>query len=143
MTSKNEAPTLHGSCVCGAVRYQIALDLQQPTSRCNCTACTKRGWWSASAAESAFAVVAGHDQVERGPENPYFTVHRCPSCGIVVYGTVSAPEAGGPKVSINVRTLDDVDLHGVPVLWLDGLHDTWAPLGTTRHEAPAPLRPAS
>lgn len=43
----------------------------------------------------------------------------------------------GDYVSINVACLDGLDpstLAAIPITYLDGLHDTWAPLtGATRH----------
>ncbi|MCB9671095.1 MAG: hypothetical protein H6734_16555 [Alphaproteobacteria bacterium] len=90
-----------------------------------------------SGPDGGVEIVAGQDMVEEGPPNPYFATRSCRACGVLVFGVVQAPEAGGPAVRVNVRTVDGVDLHGVPVLWLDGLHDTWAPLGTVPYPSPS------
>lgn len=50
---------------------------------------------------------------------------RCPQCVIEVFGRGELAELGGAFVSLNVRTLDGVALADVPVIYLDGLHDTW------------------
>lgn len=134
----NEMPTLTGSCACGTMRYRVTLDLGKGTSRCNCTGCTKRGWWSAAVPTSEFTLLDGADVIVAERENPYFTGFRCPGCGLLVYRYVTLPEAGGPKVDVNVRTLDDVALDGVLVTWRDGLHDTWEVLGTAPHQAARP-----
>lgn len=127
---------IEGSCGCRKVRYRARLDLAEGTMRCNCTHCHKTGWWSATTGPNEVEVLAGADVVEVGEANPYFQGSRCGACGMLLFGTVAAPEAGGPCRRVNVRTLDGVDLHGVPVLWLDGMHDTWAPLGTVPHRDP-------
>ncbi|MEZ4235035.1 MAG: aldehyde-activating protein [Myxococcota bacterium] len=135
-----DVEALEGSCVCGAVRYRARVDLSSGTMRCNCTSCTKWGRWSVRAPVDAVAIVAGEDVVALSAPNPYGVTRSCPKCGIKLFSYVEAPEAGGPCVNVNVRTLDGVDLHGVPVTWLDGRHDTWAPLGTAPHQVPEPLR---
>lgn len=130
------------SCACRAVKLRVCVDLAAGTSRCNCTTCRKRGWWSVAVPTSAVEIVEGSEHIVVGKENPYWTGRTCGRCGVVLFGFVAAPEAGGPKISLNVRVLDDVELHGVPVLWLDGLNDTWEPIATVPHVATEPtMRP--
>lgn len=127
-------------CACRAVQLRVRVDLSEGTRRCNCTTCRKRGWWSVVAPMDAVEIVEGEACVAVGAENPYWTQRTCVRCGIVLFGVITAPGAGGPQLSVNVRLLEDVELHGVPVLWLDGLHDTWAPIATIPHHEPEPLR---
>lgn len=123
--------TYDGSCHCGAVRWKITLDLDEGTTRCNCTYCTKTGWWGCSSKPENFELVAGQDVlVPVNPDQVAVTRKRCGRCGLESFGAGDIPEMGGPFVSINVRCLDGVDLSGVPVTYLDGLHDTWDFLGS-------------
>lgn len=41
--------TDEGSCHCGAVRFEVKLDLEQSTCRCNDSICRRRRAWMASA----------------------------------------------------------------------------------------------
>lgn len=60
-----------------------------------------------------------------------------------MYGTGDMPEIGGAFVGINMRTLDSVDLQGVPVVYLDGLADAWDFIRSAPDEDPlAPVAEA-
>jgi hypothetical protein len=37
----------HGGCHCGAVRYEVEMDLSKGGSRCNCTICSRHNNWMA------------------------------------------------------------------------------------------------
>lgn len=116
-----------GSCHCGAVRFEVDLDLSAGTTRCNCRYCTKSGWWGVIARPEAFRLLAGEDALS-SPAPGFSERRRCATCGLLPFGRGDLPELGGAFVSINVRCLDGVDLAGVPIRYLDGLHDTWAEL---------------
>ena len=129
------AKLLKGSCHCKAVRYEVELDPHAGTTRCNCTICTKVGWWGAIVKPPAFRVTSGEDKLGDFSRSEYGHARFCSVCGVRLFGHGHIPDLGGDYVSVNLNTLDDVDLRGVPVLLLDGLHDTWAPLGNTVHES--------
>ena len=60
----------------------------------------------------------------------------CKVCGMRVFGHGRIPQLGGDYVSVNLNTLDGVDLSGITVRYLDGLHDTWATLNTMPYVSP-------
>ena len=124
--------TLNGACHCGHIRYQVRVDLGEGTARCNCTWCTKHGWWSKVVKPEAFTRLSADG--EPLPIEPGHTA--CPHCHVMVYGAGDLPELGGAFVTFNVNTLEGVDLHGVSIVFLDGLHDTWAFVGQTTYENP-------
>ena len=123
--------TYQGSCYCKRVRFEVELDLSAGTTRCNCTSCWKRRWWGTSVKPDKFRLVAGEAELvktrdAKGPGG------FCKHCGIYAFAHGDAAEWNqGDYVSINIATLDGIDhatLAKVPITYLDGLHDTWAPL---------------
>jgi hypothetical protein len=115
--------TFHGSCKCGQIKFQAALDLSEGTSKCNCSACWKRRWWSIKSRPDDFTAVSGDELLSGEPFN------FCPKCGVIPYVHVdAAPWNDGAYVSINVAALDDVDpqqLMAAPVKLYDGRNDNW------------------
>jgi hypothetical protein len=118
-----------GSCHCGAVRYAVSLDLDDPKTRpgrCNCSICVKTAVTSAIVKPAAFELVAGEDQLSSyewgGKISKRFF---CKTCGVLCFGRGHLAEIGGDYVSINLNTLDDIDPQElVPIYW-DGRHDNW------------------
>jgi hypothetical protein len=114
--------TFHGSCKCGAVKFEADIDFSQGTSKCNCTSCWKRRWWSVRAKPEGFRSQSGADQLS-GPGG------FCRGCGITPYAKVEAAEWNdGAYVAINVAALDDLDpreLVAAPLQLCDGRNDNW------------------
>ena len=128
--------TYKGSCLCGAVRFEFDLDLSAGTNRCNCTSCTKTGWWSAIVKPEAFRLVDGQDVLRDHSRSDAIHARFCGVCGVRVFGHGDLPQLGGAYYSVNLNCLDGVDLAGVPVNYLDGRHDTWAPLAHAPYVSP-------
>jgi hypothetical protein len=119
-----QTKTYHGSCKCGAVAFEADLDLSTTgTSKCNCTSCWKRRWWSVRAKPEAFRALRGEEELR--DTNGGF----CRKCGIIPYRAVPAAEWNdGAYVSINVAALDDLDpqeLMAAPIQLCDGRKDDW------------------
>lgn len=124
--------TYRGSCHCGAVRYAAALDLAEPTFRCNCSLCSKSRNWFAIAAPGSFRLSAGADMLATyrwcppGRETATLDHLFCRHCGIRLVGRGQDTELGGEFHAVVLATLDDAPadaLAGAPVVPLDGRRD--------------------
>lgn len=130
--------SVSGSCACGRVKFEAHADPMDGTYRCNCTHCTKRGWWPLSVPADGLVFTEGEEHLVIEQPHPELDLHRrrCGRCGVQLADWVGLAEYGGPRFSVSVRALDLPDWEGLPVHWVDGLHDTWAPLGTLEHHEP-------
>lgn len=122
--------TYHGSCHCQRVRYEVDLDLQKGTARCNCSYCWKVRNWSAATKPEHLRVVEGKSELaDYGfrPEAKNFHSF-CKHCGVRLYTHGDVPEIGGPYVSVMLSTLDDLpaeELAQSPIYYPNGKDDDW------------------
>ncbi len=128
--------TYHGSCHCGAVRFEADLDLTQPTYRCNCSICRRTRFWPAVARAGDFRLLAGQDQLTEYLFNTRKNQHFfCRHCGVRAFG-VGNDTPVGQMVGVNLGCLDDAtdeELAGAPVTYIDGRHDRMAPPALFHH----------
>jgi hypothetical protein len=129
--------TYHGSCHCGAVRYEADIDIAAGTIKCNCTVCTKMRFWAAVVPPSRFRLVDGREALgeyrfHTKRDGHYF----CRHCGINVWSTGDAPRSE-PFYAVTVGSLDDMpveELIAAPVRYVDGRNDNWVtPPDEVRH----------
>ena len=121
-----EVKTYGGSCHCGAVRYEVRMDLAAGISRCNCTICTKTAVTGGIVQPSAFRLLAGEKELGRYVwASKISTRFFCRNCGVHCYGSGHLAEVGGDFISVNVNTLDDVELSALAPVYWDGRHDNW------------------
>ena len=130
--------TYQGSCHCGAIRYEVDLDLSRGSGRCNCSFCLKARAWAAFVKPEAFRLAAGSEEgvgYHKHPEAP--VKYHCARCGVRTHARGDADYTGGPFVSVFVATLDDASpeelLSGL-IRYSDGLHNNWThPPAEVRH----------
>lgn len=128
--------TRHGSCHCGAVRFECDLDLAHGTSRCNCSVCAKTRFWKAVVPASAIRLLRGAEALADYTFGRGAVHHRfCTRCGVKPFGQVRL--GSDELVAVNVACLDDVEpaeLAAAPVRYEDGRNDAWeSPPAETRH----------
>ena len=106
-----------GSCQCGAVRWDVDVDLSN-TITCNCSRCKRMGFVLAFAPRQAFRLHSGADQLTEYLFHERVIRHQfCRNCGVEGFAHGQNPD-GSAVVAINVNCLDDVDpgsLHSQPV----------------------------
>ena len=132
-TDKQQTPKANGTqvyagaCHCGTVRYEAELDLSGGGTRCNCSICLKVGSTNLTVKPQALRLLAGAEnlgeyRVGTSPNSRSF----CKRCGIHVFGQGHVEQLGGDFVSINLNSLDDVEVSAIKVQYWDGRHDNWA-----------------
>ena len=111
--------TYHGSCHCGAVRFEVDLDLaNDEILDCNCSVCTKKG---------IVHVIVPPERFRRLTLTALLSTYRfgtqvakhtfCPTCGMHPFYT---PRSHPDHVDVNVRCLDDLDWRSLTVRPFDG-----------------------
>lgn len=120
--------TYHGSCHCGAVRFEADIDLSAGTLRCNCSICAKARFWPAVVAPDDFRLLQGEAELVTYQFGAKRDGHFfCRHCGIRSFGTGNSPRWGA-FYGVSVSCLDDAtdeELAGAPITYLDGRDDKW------------------
>jgi hypothetical protein len=108
-----------GGCHCGRVRYEVETDLN-PVISCNCSICQKQGALWAFPKPVQFTLLSGVDDLTDYLFNKK-TIHHlfCRNCGVASFARGKNAD-GSEGVSINVRCLDDIDVHALTLTPFDG-----------------------
>jgi hypothetical protein len=128
--------TYAGGCHCGAVRFEVDLDLREGTAKCNCSVCTKARAWFALVPPESVRLLAGEDAQTTYEWTPPGRTHAnlhyrfCNTCGIRTFGLGDRGPMGGPFFFVNVAALDlDAaaadELAEAPMRAVDGRHDRY------------------
>jgi hypothetical protein len=126
-----------GSCHCGAVRFEAAMDLEQGTFKCNCTNCFKTRAWMAFIPAAEFRLLAGENALREYQFGKKRLHHFfCATCGVRPFSRGKDPK-GADIVAVRVNCLDGVapeEFTSAPVRYFDMLHDNpKTPPEETRH----------
>lgn len=109
-----------GSCHCGAVKYAVAIDLDQPVVTCNCSMCGRAGTMLAFVPETAFKLQQGDKHLASYKFNKQVVDHVfCKTCGIKSFAR-GVGQDGTLTAAINVRCLEGVDLSKLKTHQYDG-----------------------
>ncbi len=109
----------HGSCQCGAVSYDVEVDLGQ-TITCNCSRCQRMGFVLAFAPAEAFQLRSGADAVTefRFASNTIRHLF-CRTCGVESYAEGQKPD-GTAVMAVNVNCLEGVEPRALKSHHVDG-----------------------
>jgi hypothetical protein len=120
--------TYHGSCHCGAVKFEADLDLTQNTYRCNCSICRRTRFWAAVAKEDGFRLLEGESELTQYLFNTMKNQHYfCRHCGVRAFG-IGTETPIGKMYGVNLGCLSDVtdeELSRLSVTYVDGASDKW------------------
>jgi len=102
----------HGTCHCGAVRFEIETDFTELT-RCDCSICRRKNALMVQVHESRFKLLAGEDSLTEYQFHTRTARHYfCKICGIYPF---HRKRVTPDNFGINVNCLQDFDATGIPV----------------------------
>jgi len=116
----SESKTYRGSCHCGNVKYEVAMDLSGPVLACNCSMCGRTGSLMTFVPEEKFTLTAGEGSLSDYQFNTKNIHHLfCSNCGVRSFGRGTG-HGGAGMCMINVRCLEGVDPLALQVKHVDG-----------------------
>lgn len=108
-----------GSCQCGAVTYQVDVDIDA-TITCNCSRCQRMGFVLAFAPPENFRLESGEEHLTEYLFNKKTVRHLfCSTCGVESFAYGEMPDHS-PMVAINVNCLAGVEPRTLDSKHVDG-----------------------
>ncbi|MBI5456949.1 GFA family protein [Candidatus Kaiserbacteria bacterium] len=105
-----------GGCHCGAVRYEVEASMEK-IIHCNCSHCEKKGLYLDFVDKEKFKLLSGASNLTEYKFNKKAIRHLfCKTCGVQSYGE----GVTFPKVAINVRCLDSIDISKLNLMPYNG-----------------------
>ena len=121
--------TYHGSCHCGALKFEADLDLTQSTYRCNCSICRRTRFWPAVALEGGLRVLSGQGELTQYLFNRKKNEHWfCKHCGVRAFG-IGNDTPMGKMYGVNLGCIADIseeELSRLQITYIDGMNDSQA-----------------
>ncbi|WP_455220264.1 GFA family protein [Kaarinaea lacus] len=113
-----ESVVHRGSCHCGAVRYEVEAPADLIVQECNCSICSRVGYWHLIVPQSRFHLLQGEDQLTTYTFDTHEAKHKfCKICGIKSF---YIPRSNPDGISVNARCLDDATIHSITIEFFDG-----------------------
>lgn len=109
--------TFHGSCHCGAVKFEVEGPISEGYT-CDCSLCSKKNAVMANVHESRLRITEGEEQLGLYQWNARIAKHYfCSTCGIYPFHRKrSMPDHYG----VNLKCLDDFDMTGLHIRAAEG-----------------------
>ncbi len=123
-----------GSCLCGAVKYEISADVSQ-TGACHCGMCRK---WSGGVylgveVPDGGLQITGKDQLKTYASSPWAERVFCGTCGSSLWYRVTAPGSHQGTYHLGFGTLDDTDgMEMTGEIFIDKKPDAYSFAGDAR-----------
>ena len=112
------AEVFHGSCHCGAVRFEVRTAIA-PALRCNCSLCRRKGaLMSPAFAREDLTILSGEQDLTLYQFNTRVAKHYfCRHCGIYPFHQTRLDPA---RWRVNIGCLEGVDLYTLEASVADG-----------------------
>lgn len=125
---------MKGSCLCGAVQYEVD-SLDMPLTHCNCETCRKAHAaafnTTAGVMREHFRWIAGESELTSFESSPGKLRHFCSRCG----SHLMAERSANPHVVLRVATLDeDPGMRPIQHIWTSHRADWLSYEGLVAHE---------
>lgn len=115
-----EQQTYHGSCHCGAVRYEARSTPIAEAISCNCSMCRRKGTLLAFIPASDFTLKSGEEALTDYRFNKHVIHHLfCATCGVTSFARGAKPD-GTQMIALNARCLDEIDPDAITIHRIDG-----------------------